>query len=182
MPANSPIANAYLPQNMLGDPALCVSATAVARINAPPHDVFDWFVDLDISRVLNGYGPLPSVIQTYDQTGPWNLPGQRRKLEMSGGIRATQEILACASPDFFAYRVTGFTHILDLLSHGAEARWWFFGLQDGSTELRWTYTFWPRSFVGKLGIYPVIKTIWARYMDATILEMKHLAEQEIVPD
>jgi hypothetical protein len=171
--------NRALPQDLLGNPSLTVAASAITRIHARKDLVYDWFTDLDISRVLNGYGPLPSVLTTENQTGPWNIPGQRRSLRMSGDINATQEILACQRPDFFAYRVTGFTHILDYLSHGAEARWWFDQMPDGSTQMRWTYTFWPRTFVGKIAIYPVIRTIWRWYMQSTIKEMQRLAESEI---
>jgi hypothetical protein len=170
---------AILPRDLLGDPALTVSATVATTIDAPVEDVFDWFVDLDIARVLNGYGPLPAVLETREQTGPWKVVGQTRTLSMSGNIRATQQVLVCDRPRFFAYRVTGFTHVLDSLSHGAEARWWFDPISDRSTSLRWTYTFWPRSIVGKLGIYPVIRSIWHWYMQSTIQQMKRIAEIEI---
>jgi hypothetical protein len=168
----------YLPGELMGNPAHCISATVAIEINAPKEQLFDWFTDLDISRVLNGYGPLPAVIRTVEQSGPWTVPGQRRGLEMSGNITATQQILNCVYPDFFAYRVTGFTHLLDYLAHGAEARWWFTSHRVGTTNLRWTYTFWPRSLPGKLAIYPVIRTLWTWYMREAIREMKRLAERE----
>lgn len=164
---------------MLGNPEYCVSATAVTRIAANQEQVFDWFTALDISRVLNGYGPLPGVERTVDQTGSWKTAGETRRLEMSGSITAIQEILICDRPVFFAYRVTGFTHILDLMVHGAEARWRFDQICDGATEMRWTYTFWPRSMAGKLAIYPVITTFWTWYMRTTIQEMKRIAEREL---
>ncbi|TVR71389.1 MAG: hypothetical protein EA415_11320 [Sphaerobacteraceae bacterium] len=169
----------FLAPDMMGSPDLCVSATAHVRINAPVDEVYDWFCGLDISRVLNGYGPLPGVERTTEQTGSWTTPRETRKLEMSGNIRARQEILIAERPFFFAYRVREFTHILNLMAYGAEARWWFEPDGDGGMTLTWTYTFWPRSFVGKLGIYPVIKTIWHRYMVVTIRAMRDLAEQEI---
>jgi hypothetical protein len=175
----SPPATRFLAPDMMGSPDLCVSATATVRINAPTEAVYDWFCDLDISRVLNGYGPLPGVDRTTDQCGNWTTPGQTRKLQMTGNIQAEQKILIAQRPHFFAYRVRDFTHILDLMAHGAEARWWFEPASDGTMTLTWTYTFWPRSIIGKLGIYPVIRTIWHRYMVVTIRAMRDLAEQEI---
>ena len=168
----------FLPQTRMGDPDLCVSATAATSIKVRQDDLFHWFTRLDISRVLNGYGPLPAVHRTIEQSGDWSAPGQTRKLEMSGNITARQEVLVCERPAFFAYRVTEFTHMLDKLAWGAEARWWFDPLDDAATHMRWTYTFWPRSFAGKLALYPVIKTIWSWYMQRAIQEMKHLAERE----
>lgn len=168
----------WLPDELLGNPLLCVSATTSIRIEANQSAVFDWFADLDISRVLNGFGPLPAVNRTLNQTGPWNTPGQRRTLDMSRGITATQEILISNRPEFFAYRVTGFTHFIDVVCRGAEARWWFDPLPDGSTHMTWTYTFWPRSIAGMIAVYPVIRTIWYWYMKTAIREMKRLAEAE----
>lgn len=179
MSESSPSASCFLAPDIMGSPDLCVSATTTVRIEAPASDVYDWFCDLDISRVLNGYGPLPGVVRTTDQTGKWTIPGQTRKLEMSGNIGAIQEILIAQRPHFFAYRVQEFTHILNLLAYGAEARWWFEPTANGAMTLTWTYTFWPRSRIGKLGIYPVISTIWHRYMVVTLRAMRDLAEYEI---
>jgi hypothetical protein len=175
----SPRAAHFLAPDMMGSPDLCVSATASIEIQAPVDDVYDWFCALDISRVLNGYGPLPGVERTTDQVGLWTSPGETRRLEMSGNIRAQQEILIAERPSFFAYRVREFTHVLDLMAYGAEARWWFEPLGVDTMRLTWRYTFWPRSIIGKIGIYPVIKTIWHRYMVLTIGDMRDLAEQEI---
>jgi hypothetical protein len=178
MPQQSPNLANVLPPHLMGDPALTISATVSVSIDAPVEQVFDWFLDLDIARVLNGYGPLPAVLETYDQTGSWDTPGQKRKLSMSSNIRATQEILVCDRPEFFAYRVTGFTHILDTLAHGAEARFWFDPSLNHKTVMRWTYTFWPRSTFGKVALFPVIRTIWHWYMHSTIQQMKAIAERE----
>lgn len=181
MPQNPPAAQRFLPHDLMGNPAHCVSATVAIDVYAQPSDVFDWFVRMDISRVLNGYGPLPAVEQTIGQSGSWTTPGETRHLRMSRGITARQEILVSEPPGFFAYRVSGFTHILDLMAAGAEARWWFDSLPGGHTCLTWRYTFWPRSVVGKLAMYPVIRTLWSWYMRQTIRLMKQLAEREI-PD
>jgi hypothetical protein len=165
---------------MLGDPSLCVSGSAQIVVETTPEELFNWFTELDISRVLNGYGPLPGVDQTVDQSGPWTMPGQTRRLRMTRNISALQTIMICQPPTFFAYRVTEFTHVLDFLAHGAEARWWFDRHGLNATRLTWTYTFWPRSIAGKLSLFPVVKTIWTWYMQRTIVEMKRLAEQETV--
>jgi hypothetical protein len=178
MPQQSPDLVNVLPPDLIGDPALAISSTVSVSIDASAKQVFDWFLDLDIARVLNGYGPLPAVLETYDQTGSWDTPGQKRKLSMSSNIRATQEILVCDRPSFFAYRVTGFTHALDRFAYGAEARFWFEPSSDQNTIMRWTYTFWPRSIIGKVALYPVIRTIWHWYMQSTIQHMKAIAERE----
>jgi hypothetical protein len=170
---------AFLPRDYLGNPSHCISASTHVAINRSAKQVYDWFTALDISRVLNGYGPLPGVDRTIDQSGTWTTRGETRGLQMSRGITATQEILIAERPDFFAYRVSEFNSVLNLMAHGAEARWWFTEVEPETMILHWTYTFWPRSVAGKLTLYPVIRTIWSWYMQVAIQDMKSIAEREI---
>ncbi len=178
MHQSQPASTRFLPEDLMGNPAYCISATVSTIIERRPADTFDWFVELDISRVLNGYGPLPAVEQTLNQSGRWTTPGETRDLQMSRGITARQEILICEKPRFFAYRVSGFAHILDLMAWGAEARWWFEEVSDGRTRLTWRYTFWPRSRIAQIAMYPIISTIWTGYMQKTIELMRRFAESD----
>ena len=44
----------------------------------PRAAVFKWLVPVKLEDILLGYGPLPAVVRTTDQTAPWQQPGSRR--------------------------------------------------------------------------------------------------------
>lgn len=46
-----------------------VAVTVTGTANASSERTFDTIVPIDLSRVFRGYGPLPAVTRTTDQTG-----------------------------------------------------------------------------------------------------------------
>ncbi len=137
-----------------------VTTEAVAR--ASPEATFDGIVPIDLSRMFLGYGPLPAVTATRDQTGGWDHVGASRTVVLSDESTAQEEILAHERPRYFGYRVSEFTGSLRLLVSGVHGEFWFSPGQDESTEVRWRYSFEPRAWRRPI-VALVVARLWAAY-------------------
>jgi hypothetical protein len=140
-----------------------VSVTVRATTPAPPESAFAIVMPIDLATIFTGYGPLPAVTRTIDQTGPWNQVGVSRKPVLSDGTMAFEQITEYAPPSSFAYEVSGFTNVLGRLVTGARGGWQFSASADGGTEIVWTYAFRPRPWRRAL-VAVAIAPLWRRYM------------------
>ena len=78
-----------------------VEGTAAADVET----TFDTLMPVDLSRIFRGYGPLPAVVETTDQTGAWDHVGVSRTVKLSDGHDVRERITAYERPGYFAYRV-----------------------------------------------------------------------------
>ena len=154
---------------------VAVTVEKVARAAVP--DVFQAIAPVDLSRIFTGYGPLPAVAGTRDQTGDWDHVGATRTVELSDGTVARERITAYEPPAHFAYRVSGFTGRLRLLVTHVDGAWWFTETDDGTTEIRWTYTFQPRPGRGAL-VYALVARLWKAYAQRVLALAIGVAEEE----
>ena len=67
------------------------SATVQTHIKASPALAFQHIAPIDPRALFTGYGPLPAVIGTRDQTGAWDTPGQTRTVALSDGSVAVRQ-------------------------------------------------------------------------------------------
>ena len=162
---------------MKADKRLFVSSTVSITVQRPRAIVFKWFVPVKLEDILLGYGPLPAVVRTTGQSGSWERPGSHRTVHLKDGNTAQEEVTACESPRYFAYRVSNFTNILRYFTDVAEGQWWFEEAGD-STEVKWTYSFHARSALTKLLLFLVVKLLWHGYMRVGIQATKERAERE----
>jgi hypothetical protein len=139
--------------------------TLSARVEAPREVVFDFIVAEDVlPKILLGYGPLPSVVGTSGNTGPWDAPGSRRTVHLRDGGTVSEEVRAFSRPDYFAYQVSGFSHpLLRLLASAAHGEWWFTVTPTG-TWIRWRYTFVARSLAAFPALLVLARLLWRGYM------------------
>lgn len=156
-----------------------VSVTVSRDIDIPRDALFDWFIPVDLPDLFLGFGPLPPVVRTEGQTGPWNRPGSSRTVHLADGNTAHERVTEHDRPRYFAYTVSDPTNALRFLVREATGRWWF-GDKGGVTGVRWTYTFHAHSPVAAAALYPVAKLFWRGYMRVAITAMKRLAEAERV--
>ncbi len=119
-----------------------VTVHAIARASA--EEAFDAIVPVDLPKMFTGYGPLPAVIATREQTGDWDHVGATRTVDLADGSAAREEITAYERAHYFAYRVSSFTSSLRALVNGARGEWWFSSATDHRTDIYWRYTFEPR--------------------------------------
>lgn len=141
-------------------PGVAVTVETLAR--ARPEATFLAIAPIELARIFLGFGPLPAVVGTRDQTGDWDHVGATRIVELAGGSEAREEITAYRAPSYFAYRVSGFSGSLRLLVDHADGAWWFSEAPDEATQVRWTYTFRPRPGRGAL-VRAIAAPLWQAY-------------------
>lgn len=157
-----------------------VATTVTMTVAAPRVLLFERFIPVELPKILLGYGPLPGVVRTEGQTGPWSQPGSWRKVYLADGSTAEEEVTACEAPRSFAYRVSGFTHPLfrTLVTH-AEGQWQFQEASQQTTRIEWVYTFHGRSPLTAMLLRPVVRFLWHGYMQVGIQAFKTQAEKEV---
>jgi hypothetical protein len=140
-----------------------VPVTVHARTAVPVDETFVTAVEIDLTLIFRGLGPLPAVVGTRDQTGPWDRVGVSRRPELSDGSTAFEEITAYRRPEYFEYEVSRFTNGLRLLVTGARGDWTFSPTPDGGTAIAWTYTFRALPF-RRIAVRLLVAPVWRRYM------------------
>lgn len=153
---------------------VAVTVEAIARASA--EESFDAIVQIALPRMFIGYGPLPAVSATREQSGDWNHVGVTRVVDLADGSSARAQITHHERPRYFAYTVSGFTSSLRALVHGARSEWWFSSAIDGRTEIRWRYTFEPRRLTRPIVTLAVVR-LWRRYARKALALAVREAEQ-----
>jgi hypothetical protein len=160
-----------------------VATTVVSYIAAPRSRFFAWLVGgvfySELETVLKDAAGLPGVAKTTDTTGPWDKAGSTRIVHLTDGNSVRETVTTATAPDYFAYRVTEFTTpLFRATCKEARGQWWFTDSGAG-LEAKWTYTLESTSPLGLLVLYPVIKVLWHRYMQAAMQATKTRAEAEV---
>jgi hypothetical protein len=134
-------------------------------IAAPLEAVFEWIVPIDLTSIFTGYGPLPAIIGTRDQTGGWDAVGQTRTVLLSDGSSASEGLTAYHYPNYFAYTVKDFTGVLRHLAREAHGQWWFdHSADDKATSIRWRYEFVSLSPLLSPLVSFITTVLWRGYM------------------
>ncbi len=125
---------------------------------------FDVAAKIDLTLIFKRFGPLPAVVGSHDQTGPWDVVGQSRKPQLGDGTSAFEELTAWHAPWYFEYEVSRFTHpLLRSLVSGARGDWKFTPVTAGGTQITWTYSFRPLRY-RKTAVRLLIAPLWRGYM------------------
>lgn len=144
----------------MGQSGVPVTVEAVAKVSTEL--AFDAIVPIPLPKMFVGYGPLPAVTGTRDLTGGWDHVGATRTVDLADGSSAREQIVVYERPRYFAYRVSDFTNSLGALVHGVRGELWFSPATDDTTEIRWRYTFEPRSLRRPI-VALVLARLWRRY-------------------
>jgi Polyketide cyclase / dehydrase and lipid transport len=144
---------------------LLVSHTVGRELDVAVQRVFDVVVAADVlPRVLHRWGPLPAVVGTREQTGPWDTPGSRRTVLLGDGSSVRERVLRWERPRLFEYRVDRFTNPLGRLADYALGCWVFSATERGAA-FRWTYAFHARGRLARAPLALFVHTAWAGYME-----------------
>jgi hypothetical protein len=146
-----------------------VSITRKIVIAHPPHVVFSFIAAEDVlPKVLTGYGPLPAVLKTSENTGPWTTIGSVRRVHLADQSTLREELTHYEPASHFAYRVSDFGNpVLRSLATAAKGEWTFTALPEG-THVSWTYTFTAKNALAALPLSGVIQVLWRGYMDVCL--------------
>jgi hypothetical protein len=156
-----------------------VATTVSVRVAAAREPLFDWFIPIELPRILAGWGPVPAVTGTSEQSGPWDTPGSRRTVHLADGSTAHERVTACERPARFGYTVDGFSGPVRHLATAGHGQWWFTDAGPGATDVRWTYTFDARSRAAAVLLAPVVKLAWRGFMRRALDRLAALARDEL---
>jgi len=146
-----------------------VAITRQALIPGSPEAVFRFIAAEDVlPKVLTGYGPLPAVVRTSENTGPWDRPGSARLIHLADGSTVREQVTDFDSPRYFAYRVWDFGNpIIKRLAEEARGEWTFVSA-PGGTLVTWTYTFTAKSNLTAVPLSGITQLLWRGYMDVCL--------------
>jgi len=130
---------------------------------------------IDPSRFYPKFGPIPATVAVREQTGPWNVVGQSRKLILGDGGHVVETITDVDEPNFFAYELTDFQKLFKLLVDHARAEWTFTEVEDG-TLVSWSYEFFAKPRCG-WAVKLIVARAWEPYMRSVLPEIVHEAER-----
>jgi hypothetical protein len=152
-----------------------VSITRTAVLPGTPNDVFTFISAEDVlPKILTGYGPLPAVLRTSENSGPWDQPGSTRLIHLADGSTVREQVTEFAAPTRFAYRVWDFGNpIIKTLANGARGEWQFSATPQG-THVVWTYTFTAKSSLAALPLSAITQILWRGYMDVCLENSQRL--------
>jgi len=155
-----------------------VATTVSIRVAAAREPLFDWFIPIELPRILTGWGPVPAVVSTSEQSGPWDVIGSRRTVALADGSTAHERVTACERPSAFGYTVDGFSGPIRHVAREGRGQWWFEPAGDAETDVRWTYTFEARSRAAAVLLTPIVKIAWRGFMRRALVELAALARDE----
>jgi len=155
-----------------------VATTVSVRVAAAREPLFDWFIPIELPRILTGFGPVPAVVATSEQSGPWDVPGSRRTVHLADGSTAHERVTSCERPAGFGYTVDGFSGPVRHLAREGRGAWTFTAAGAAETDVRWTYTFEARSRAAALVLTPVVKLAWRGFMRRALERLAVLARDE----
>jgi len=157
-----------------------LSATVTTEVEVSQIVAFEYIVPIDLTSIFTGYGPLPAVTGTKNQTGAWDGAGQTRTVLLSDG-GSTQEMLTKYDhPHYFSYTVDGFTGIFRFLASSAEGEWWFSSTSSDKTHIKWRYAFNAKSVFAVPVLWFITKVLWHNYMHKALQLFKAQVEHKVI--
>ena len=100
-------------------------------------------------------------------------------MHLADGSLAHERVTACARPAVFGYTVNGFSGPVRHVAVECRGQWWFEAAADGTTDVRWTYTFHARSRAAALLLTPVVKIASRGFMRRGLDRLATLARAEV---
>ena len=157
---------------------MTVQTNSSLTISAPIDTAFDIAAAISPTDLIRGHGPLPAIVDTTGDAGPWRTIGQRRLHLMSNKTSAEEELVAFTRNHTFAYRVTNFTGLFSSLVREARGEWHFTTAGAEKTKIDWTYFFTPTGPIAEPLLWFIVKMFWPQYLSAALTRVKDKAENE----
>lgn len=155
-----------------------VSTKVSAEVGAPRDWFFDWFLSVDLAKIMPAYGLIPGVVGVEEQSGPMHIIGSSRRLRLTDGTTAVEQVTGCEPPREVQYRLYELTNLFRHLVAEARAEIWFREIQEDHTRVEWQYTFFGRSLVATLVLKLLIPLQYKGFMQSALDRSKRLAEEQ----
>jgi len=156
------------------------SATVTTEVAVNQTVAFEYNVPIDLTSIFTGYGPLPAVTGTKNQTGAWDGAGQTRTVLLSDGSSTKEMLTKYDHPHYFSYTVDGFTGILRFFVSSAEGEWWFSSISLDKTHIKWRYAFNAKSVFAVPVLWFITKVLWHNYMHKALQLFKAQVEHKVI--
>ena len=153
-----------------------VAHTEEIVIDVPLKSHLEWSALTPLKDALKGKDDLPSVVRTEMIQGEWANVGARRRVVLSDGHFAAEEVLANDNAGLFRYEVWGYTNFARFAVDYAVGE---FRQTDvgGKTHIMWTYSFHKHSVFGDLFLDSFVQNSWAAYMRSVLVITKAGSEK-----
>lgn len=136
----------------------------------------------DVTKIHTGYGVTPRVTHcTEDET--WGRPGGSRKVFMAktatfkGGESSLDKVLVRRENEYWKIEISDFKSFSMGFSK-FQGEWFTKQLEDGSVEVRYTYTMFSDSLVFYPFHWLFTKVIWRNYMRNALENVRKLVMEE----
>lgn len=137
-----------------------------------------WFKTVELEEILPGHGSIPRIVRSQLVKGKWSDPGARRRVFMADGSSVLEEVLEQDRPSYFAYMVWQFKGPIGLLAHYGRGEFLVTAVGDHATDVRWVYSFAPRTFLAVPGLYVVVQKAFRPFMEVCIETIRRVAEED----
>jgi hypothetical protein len=155
------------------------SVTVQIEVAASQIETFEHIVPIDLASIFKGYGPLPAVKSTQNQTGAWNAVGQTRAVILSDGSSAQELLTKYEHPHYFSYTVRDFSGVLRFLATSAHGEWWFDSHSSRrGTHIRWCYSLNTKSIFTAPILWFIANFLWRGYMQNVVMLCKQQVERK----
>jgi hypothetical protein len=140
-----------------------------------PEIVFNFVAAEDVlPKVLTGYGPLPAVVKTSENTGPWTIVGSARRVHLADKSTLREQLTHYEPSKYFAYRVFDFGNpLLRTLASEGKGEWIFSQVPEG-TLVTWTYTFSAKNALTAIPLSGITQLLWRGYMNVCLQNIAQL--------
>ena len=146
-----------------------IKVTRQLFVPKKPDEVFKFIAAEDVlPKVLTGYGPLPAVIKTSGNTGPWDVVGSSRVVHLADKTTVREQLTHYNYSEYFAYKIWDFGNpIVKTLATGGRGEWTFIAA-EGGTQVTWTYTFVAKNGLTAIPMSGIAQILWRGYMDVCL--------------
>lgn len=155
-----------------------IQTNASLTIDAPVGEVFSVSTAIEPSTLIQKRGPLPAIVTTDGDNGPWSAIGQKRLHRLSDKTSVHEELVAFTRNSTFAYRVSEFSGLFGALTREARGEWHFTAAGAAKTKVDWTYFFVPTGPIAEPVLWFIVKAFWPGYLKSALARVKEKAEHE----
>jgi hypothetical protein len=152
--------------------------TVTIIVNAPISKAFDYIAPIYLPHIFPGAGLIPDITDTSVREG-WNKPGLSRTVYFADGSTCQETMLTYNASTSFSYKNEQFTSpVLGALMYRFEGEWLFTDLNDGRTQIEWTYRTIPKNFLARL----LVRAVLLRFFKKMLQQALDISKQDLESD